>query len=57
MIRGRRDEVIFGLSVHERTVHHRDIENTEIAQRVDLTLCPLCVLCVSVVKSYFMALN
>ena len=34
-------------------IHHRDTEDTEIAQRLEghsTSLCPLCALCVSVVN-------
>jgi hypothetical protein len=39
--------VQLALSQYERDVHHRDTEDTEIAQRVEcLSLCVLCALCV-----------
>jgi hypothetical protein len=42
------------MSVEDNEIHHRDTEDTEIAQRKEfITLCVLCALCVSVVNASF----
>jgi hypothetical protein len=48
--RGRVVQLV--MSEYERSVHHRDTEDTEGAQRKTFNaLCVLCVLCVSVVNN------